>query len=89
MPASTDPELMKNIYYLCIFKVFEDEGGMLHEALVDIGLSKKTKKFIETNLKLYSHFMESDYDQHRLVEAAHKGDGFLATLAGVESYIDE
>jgi hypothetical protein len=50
LPESTDPELFKHIYYLCVFKVFEDEPELLHEALVDIGASKRTKKFVENNL---------------------------------------
>jgi hypothetical protein len=71
LPQSADSELIKNIYYLCVFKVFEDEADILHEALNEIGISEKTKMFIEANLKYYKHFMESDYDQHQLVEAAH------------------
>jgi hypothetical protein len=89
LPETTDPDLFKHIYYLCVFKVFEDEPELLHEALTDIGASKKTKKFVESNLKLYKHFLEADFDQKQLLEAAHKGHGFLAVFAAVESYIND
>jgi len=72
-----------------MFKVFEDEPDLLHQALIEIGASKKTKKFVENNLHLYTHFMEEEYDQKQLVEASDKTHGFLPIFAAVESYISE
>ena len=38
---------------------------------------------------MYKHFMDADFDQKRLVEAAHKDHGFLTVFAAVESYIND
>ena len=88
-PETVDPDLFKHIYYLCVFKVFEDEPDLLHEALIEIGASKKTKKFVERNLKFYKNFMDSNFDQKQLVKAAKKDHGFLTVFAAVESYIND
>jgi hypothetical protein len=71
-----------------MFKVFEDESDLLHNALIEIGASRKTKKFVENNLHLYTHFMEDEFDQNELVAASEKNHGFLPIFAAVESYID-
>lgn len=96
LPESTSNEDFKHIYYLCMFKVFEDEPDLLHQALIEIGASKKTKKFVENSLHLYTHFMEGDQDlvahgldQKRLVDASDKTHGFLPIFAAVESYIND
>ena len=89
LPESTDEQDWKHIYYLCMFKVFEEEPDLLHEALVEIGASKQTKQFVEKNLKLYTHFMEDTFDEKQLVEASDKNHGFLPVFAAVESYITD
>ena len=33
--------------------------------------------------------MEHHFDQKKLLEAANKGNGFIATFSGVESYLDD
>jgi hypothetical protein len=58
-----DPNLFKNIYYLCIFKVFESEPDILYEKMNQMQVSKKTKKFVMDNIQKYPYILNHEIDK--------------------------
>ena len=57
---TNDNLLFRNMYYLCIFKVDEDEPDILNAALSEMCLANTTKRFIVDNLNKYPYVLNHD-----------------------------
>jgi tRNA nucleotidyltransferase/poly(A) polymerase len=79
---SDDKDIFKKMYYLCIFKVFENEPDVLSQALSEMQIPKNTKQFVIENLKKYPAIARNEAQDN-----VHKNE-FLVTLAAVEKYLD-
>jgi hypothetical protein len=58
-----DPDFFKKIYYLCIFKIYEDEPDILKEKMTDINAPKNVKKFVFDNLNKYPTILNHEMDK--------------------------
>jgi hypothetical protein len=89
---TNDKSLFQKIYFLCIFKVFENEPDILIAALQELGLPKEIKSFVIDNLTKYPYVLNHDLSNasfssiFKLKMDAPKNH-FLPTLCAVEKFI--